>query len=101
MRRLMLLSWLGSSGNIRSNILLTRGDLRRRKWLFMCFVRMILPVPVILKRLAAPLWVFILGMETSTPVSNNNCECGLSLRPALQVTVGNYNTSEGKVQARL
>src|SRR4051812_40305866 len=63
----MFFSWLGSRGNMRSNIRFTRGDLRRRKWLFMCLVRMIWPEPVILKRRAAPLWVFILGMEMLAP----------------------------------
>src|SRR5687767_6387495 len=49
-----------SNGSMRSNWRLTRGALRRRKWLFMPLVRMIFPVPVILNRFLAPLWVFIL-----------------------------------------
>jgi len=46
---------------IRSSCRSTRGDFRRRKWLFMPFVRMIFPVPVTLKRRAAPLCVLSLG----------------------------------------
>src|SRR5438874_8849133 len=52
---------------MRSNCCFTRVDFLRRKWLFMCLVRMIWPVPVILKRRAAPLWVFILGMVYFNP----------------------------------
>ena len=37
-------------------------DFFSRMWLRNALRRMILPVPVILKRLAAPRWVFILGM---------------------------------------
>src|SRR5690242_16620712 len=51
-----------SRGNMRSRARFTRGDLRRRKWLFMPFVRMIIPVPVILNRRSVPLWVFIFGI---------------------------------------
>src|SRR4051794_19021044 len=64
----MFFSMLLSSGSILSNILFTRGAFLRRKWLFMCLVRMIWPVPVTLKRRAAPLWVFILGIEKTTPL---------------------------------
>src|SRR4051812_11469902 len=67
---------------MRSNIRFTRGDLRRRKWLFMCLVRMIWPEPVILKRRAAPLWVFILGMEMLAPAKNLVCENTTFSKPA-------------------
>src|SRR6185503_1122202 len=40
----------------------------RRRWLFMPLVRRILPVPVILKRRAAPLCVLSLGIRPSPPV---------------------------------
>src|SRR5438045_8635156 len=85
---------------MRSNMRLTRGDLRRRKWLFMPLVRMICPVPVILKRLAAPLWVFILGMEILTPVSITTANMVHLCNPPAQVTEGNYNTIEMQAQAR-
>ena len=46
---------------MRSNCRFTRGAFLRRLWLFIPFVRMILPVAVILNRFLAPLWVFIFG----------------------------------------
>ncbi len=56
-----------SSGSIRSKARFTRGALRRRKWLFIPLVLMILPVAVTLNRFLAPLWVlsfcFVTGLR--------------------------------------
>src|SRR5687768_12438252 len=42
-----------------------------RMWLRLACRRVILPLPVILKRLAAPLWVFIFGIA-SAPLSRRS-----------------------------
>src|SRR6478609_9952274 len=106
---------------MRSNCCLTRLDLRRRKWLFMPFVRMITPVPVILNRRADPLWVFIFGIA-AVLLSSAHSRCyeptwglpGRSLRdhvdnsaaaseldmrePGERVTSSDYNTSAHQAQ---
>lgn len=56
-----------SNGNMRSNWRFTRGAFFRRLWLFMPFVRKILPVPVILNRRLAPLCVLSFCFDTTLP----------------------------------
>src|ERR671932_2445874 len=54
------------STSIRSKSRLVRGAFLRRLWLFIPLTYITLPVPVILKRRLAPLWVFILGIGCSS-----------------------------------
>jgi hypothetical protein len=56
-----------ATGIISPNSRLARLDLFRRRWLDMWRVRRNLPVPVKLNRLAAPLCVFIFGIDVSFP----------------------------------
>jgi hypothetical protein len=46
----------------------TRFDFLRRRWLRRCFRRRSFPLPVILKRFAVALCVFILGISCGTPL---------------------------------
>src|SRR3977135_1506587 len=55
------------------NFFLTFLDLEVRMWRFLVWPRRIVPVPVFLKRLAAPLWVFNLGMVFLLTSRVNNC----------------------------
>jgi len=65
MRRTLLRSTLATGRSLEKERR-TRFDFLRRKWLRRCFRRRSFPLPVILKRFAVALCVFILGIALNT-----------------------------------
>jgi hypothetical protein len=73
-----------STGIISDSRALTRGDVRRRKWLLPPFVRTKMPDPVMRNRLDVALWVFNLILPDFTFRGTAKLLfliCGLNAKP--------------------